>query len=223
MSFKVCLTLKSPKIPYAQAIPSLNFARISSLMAQWWRIHLPMQETWVQSLDQEDPLGKDMTTHSSILAWEIPWTEEPGGPQSMGTQRVGHDWARKLHASLWVESDINTLKTPRVKDLFSISSHPWPVCFILSPKFNCLTKTLICEQEILQTLTLQIRLPWSPIPLPTPTTGEINQRAENFQLVGGGGCEVDFPAWWRVGRSGCHRWLGCSRLPAAYLTHTCWA
>ena len=60
-----------------------------------------------------------------------------------------------------------------VKDLFSISSHPWPVCFILSPKFNCLTKTLICEQEILQTLTLQIRLPWSPTPLPTPTTGEI--------------------------------------------------
>ena len=50
-----------------------------------------MQETWIQSLGQEDPLEKGMATHSSILAWEIPWTEEPGGLQSMGSQRVGHD------------------------------------------------------------------------------------------------------------------------------------
>ena len=50
-----------------------------------------MQETRVQSLGQEDPLEKGMATHSSILAWEIPWTEEPGGLQSMGLQRVGHD------------------------------------------------------------------------------------------------------------------------------------
>ena len=54
--------------------------------------HLPaMQETWVQSLGQEDPLEKEMATHSSILAWRIPWMEEPGGLQSMGSQRVGHD------------------------------------------------------------------------------------------------------------------------------------
>ena len=44
-------------------------------------IHLPMQETWVWSLSQKDPLEKEMATHSSILAWEIPWTEEPGGLQ----------------------------------------------------------------------------------------------------------------------------------------------
>ena len=50
---------------------------------------LPIQETWVQALDWEDPLKKGMATHSSILAWEIPWTEEPGGLQSMGLQRVG--------------------------------------------------------------------------------------------------------------------------------------
>ena len=49
------------------------------------------QETWVQSLGQEDPLEKGMATHSSILAWRIPWTEEPGGLQQMGLQRVGHD------------------------------------------------------------------------------------------------------------------------------------
>ena len=47
----------------------------------------PMQETWVQSLDQDDPLEKGMATHSSILAWEIPWTEEPGGLQSMESQK----------------------------------------------------------------------------------------------------------------------------------------
>ena len=49
------------------------------------------QETQVQSLGQEDPLEKGMATHSSILAWIIPWTEEPGGLQCRGSQRVGHD------------------------------------------------------------------------------------------------------------------------------------
>ena len=50
-----------------------------------------MQETRVRSLSQEDPLEKGMATHSSILAWRIPWTKEPGGLQSIGSQRVGHD------------------------------------------------------------------------------------------------------------------------------------
>ena len=50
-----------------------------------------MQETWVQSLGGEDPLEKGMAIHSSILAWRIPWTEEPGGLQSMGSLRVRHD------------------------------------------------------------------------------------------------------------------------------------
>jgi len=49
------------------------------------------KETWVQSLGWKDPLEEDMATHSSILAWRIPWTEETGGLQSMGLQRVGHD------------------------------------------------------------------------------------------------------------------------------------
>ena len=50
-----------------------------------------MQETLVQSLGQEDPLEKGMATHSSIFAWRIPWTEEPSGLQSMGSQRIGHN------------------------------------------------------------------------------------------------------------------------------------
>jgi len=52
---------------------------------------LAMQETQVRSLGLEDPLEKEMATHSGILAWEIPWTEEPGRLQSMGSQRVGHN------------------------------------------------------------------------------------------------------------------------------------
>ena len=59
----------------------------------WERVNLPMQETQVQSLGQEDPMENEMATHSSVLAWRIPWTEEPGGLQSMGSQRVGYAWA----------------------------------------------------------------------------------------------------------------------------------
>ena len=54
--------------------------------------HLPaMWEIWVQSLGREDPLEKEMATHSSIFTWELAWTEEPGGLQSAGSQRVGHN------------------------------------------------------------------------------------------------------------------------------------
>jgi len=52
---------------------------------------LAMQKTWVRFLGQEDPLEKGMATHASILAWRIPWTEEPGGLQSMGSKRARHD------------------------------------------------------------------------------------------------------------------------------------
>ena len=63
-----------------------------------------MQETqgmWVQSLDQEDALEEEMATHSSILAWEIPWTKEPSGLQSMGSQRARHDLVAQQHHLLY--------------------------------------------------------------------------------------------------------------------------
>ena len=63
----------------------------TSLVAQMVKRLPKMRETWIRSLDGEDPLEKEMATHSSILAWKIPWTEEPGGLQSMGLQRVGHN------------------------------------------------------------------------------------------------------------------------------------
>ena len=59
-------------------------------MGQTVKNLLEVQETWVQFLDWEDSLEKEMATHSSILAWKIPWTEEPGGLQSMELQGVGH-------------------------------------------------------------------------------------------------------------------------------------
>ena len=61
------------------------------LVAQMVKYLSAMQETQVRSLGREDPLEKGMAAHSSILAWEIPWTAEPGGLQSTGSQRVGHD------------------------------------------------------------------------------------------------------------------------------------
>ena len=63
----------------------------ASLVAQMIKNPPAMQETWVQSLSWEDPLEEGVAIPSSILAWRIPWTEEPGRLQSMGSQRVGHD------------------------------------------------------------------------------------------------------------------------------------
>ena len=66
-------------------------------MAQRLKCLLVIQETWVWSLGWEDPLEKEMATHSSILVWRIPWTEEPGGLQSTRLQRAGHNWETSLH------------------------------------------------------------------------------------------------------------------------------
>ena len=73
----------------------------------WWlsvRNTPAVQETWVRSLGREDPLEEDTATHSSILAWRIPWREEPGGLQSMGLQRVGYDLATKQQQPVILDS-----------------------------------------------------------------------------------------------------------------------
>ena len=72
------------------------FYTIFSMVAQTVKRLPAMQETWVRSLGGEDPLEKEMAPRSSTLAWKIPWVEEPGGLQSMGLPRVGHDWATSL-------------------------------------------------------------------------------------------------------------------------------
>ena len=72
----------------------------TSLVAQMVKRLSTMWEAWVRSLGQEDPLEKEMAIHSSTIAWKIPWTEEPGRLQSMGLQRVGHDWATSLSLAI---------------------------------------------------------------------------------------------------------------------------
>ena len=69
----------------------ITYHKWASLVAQSVKNLPAVQETHVQSLGREDPLEKETATHSSILAWKISWTEEPGGLQSMGSQRVGHN------------------------------------------------------------------------------------------------------------------------------------
>ena len=83
-----------------------------------------MQEIWVQSLGLEDPLEKEMATHSSILAWKISWTEEPGGLQSMVSQRIRRDWVTNTYLHL-----LTTLKvTLRVRVLESILTYEVGIC-----------------------------------------------------------------------------------------------
>ena len=81
-----------------------------------------MQETQVRPLGQEDPLEKEMATHSSIVAWKISWTEEPGGLQYMGSQRVGHNWAANTYLLTYLLTIlVNTLPVTQAKILEVIS------------------------------------------------------------------------------------------------------
>ena len=98
-----------------------------------------MQETWLQSLGLEDPLEKGMATHSSILAWRIPWTEEPGRLQSMGSQRVGHDWVTSLSLSYPLQAIIANIlafilsECQSIYKVYILFVFPWAKQFV---RFN---------------------------------------------------------------------------------------
>ena len=91
------LKSRRAELSLATLVENLSFVQLlaagslASLVVHMAENPPAMQETWVRSLGQEDPLEKEMATHSRILAWRIPWTEEPGGLQSMRSQRAGHD------------------------------------------------------------------------------------------------------------------------------------
>ena len=109
-----------------------------------------MQETWFLSLSKEDPLEKEMVIHSSTISWKIPWTEVPGRLQSMGSQRVGHDWMTSLSLSLsrlvqwfvWASHRVRFvlieilfvclffLWLARPSEVVTLSADDW-VCFVL--------------------------------------------------------------------------------------------
>ena len=100
-----------------------------------------MQETWVWSLGREDPLEKEMATHSSTLAWKIPWTEEDGGLQCTGSQRVGHDWATSLSLSAFF---IVQLSHPYRTTGKTIALTRWTfVGKVMSLLFNMLSRLVI--------------------------------------------------------------------------------
>ena len=117
--------------------------------------HLPtMRETWVWSLRWEDPLEKEMATHSSIHAWEIPWTKEPGGLQSMGSQRVRHDWmtsffqhyrivkTKELH---WLDSKQKLMKTKVKSDMGVKTGFPeWKNLLITDPNYSTFIEDCFC-------------------------------------------------------------------------------
>ena len=89
------------------AIPNLGFLGRSTVKKP--PIMWELQETWFWSLGREDPLEEGTATHSSILAWRIPWTEEPDGLQSTGSQRVGHDWSDLACTGNYVPTFENSL------------------------------------------------------------------------------------------------------------------
>ena len=97
---------------------------LASLVAQRLKHLPPLRETRVWSLGWEEPLQKEMATHSSILAWRIPWMEKPGRLQSMGSQRVWHDWATSL-----------SLFSLQLSFVFTL----WPSFFLSLPPLNLFT------------------------------------------------------------------------------------
>ena len=172
--------------------------RETSLVAQTVK-HLPtMRETRVQSLGQEYLLEKEMAAHSSILAWKIPWTEEPGWLQSMGSQRVRHDWVSSLHflcniddepyiclvsiSSRLCTFDNRDCSSPLNPQIFSrCLGHTWPAINICSVMY---TKTLTSVMPNMNLFLLsQLLSPQQS----APVWGFLSAQpsAQNFRLNGG--------------------------------------
>ena len=112
------------------------------LVAQCWRIILPMEETQVWSLGWEAPLEKEMATHSSILAWEIPWTEEAGRLWTIGSQRVEHSWRDSTHT--WIDH-----RTGNRKQYFTGRN--------INLRYACETTLMAESEEELKSLLMKVK------------------------------------------------------------------
>ena len=113
----------------------------ASLVAQMVKSPSAMQGTWVPSLDWEDPLEKGMATHSSILAWRIPWTEEPGGLQFMGSQRVIHNWTTKHSPDFYLLFQVHNMsarETTPTSQLFLLTLNIMFMSLIQVCSLDCL-------------------------------------------------------------------------------------
>ena len=139
---------------------------LTSLVAQTVK-HLPtMQEAWVQSLGWEDPLEKEMATHSSTLAWKISWTEEPGRLQSTGSQRVGHDWVTSLFITRLViaflprSKRLNFITAVSVYSDFGAQENKICHCFHFFP--SICQEVMVPDAMIFVFLMLSFKLAFSP-------------------------------------------------------------
>ena len=112
----------------------------ASLVAQMRKNLAAMWEPWIWSLDWENPLEKGVATHSSTLAWRIPWTEEPGWLQSMGSQRVGHDWVTFTHSAFFMVQLSHPYMTTGKTKALTIRTF---VSKVMSLLFNTLSGFLI--------------------------------------------------------------------------------
>ena len=143
------------------------------------------QETWVWSLGPEDPLVEEMATHSSTVAWRILWTEEPGGLQSMGSQRVGHDWATNTHTHIELYGFLNIfwILTPLSDTWFaSIFSHSVGCIFGRFPLL-CKNFLLWCSSTCLFLLLLGSDFKKSSRPVSRSLTPTLTSRSLWFQVL----------------------------------------
>ena len=131
-------TIEEPTLTHHYHLkPIVYLLSWASLVAQMVKNLPALWETGVWSLDLEDPLQKEMATHSSILAWKISWTEEPGGLQLMGLQRVGHDWVTNTFTFIYYYSIIHNSFTASKSFVspihHSLPPYPWQqLIFLLS-------------------------------------------------------------------------------------------
>ena len=136
-----------------------------------------VQETWVQSLGWEDPLEEGMATHSSILTWRIPWTEELGGLQSIGLQRVGQDWSdlARMHAHSRTKSLQSLFKAEVIvliiQKHFTIYNGMLLLLLLLLSHFGCVRLCATPETAAHQappSLGFSGQEHWSGLPFPSP-------------------------------------------------------
>ena len=124
------------------------FCYRASLVAQTVKHLSTMRETWVRSLGRGDPLEKEMAIHSSTIAWKIPWTEEPGRPQSMGSQRVGHDCFFCYNQSYFIQACVPLSFVLAIGSLqFSKTLHS--VTCINCKLYTCLKSSVSLRNESL--------------------------------------------------------------------------
>ena len=132
----------------------------ASLVAQRLKRLPPMWETQVRSLGRDNPLEKEMATHSSILAWRIPWTEELGRLQSTGSQRVEHDWVTSLSLSSRLRNGWDCLKDLNVKENFNIEHNLYFISYAFSSFLSHLfSRSWLQQSLVLTTTTTQSHLP----------------------------------------------------------------